>query len=144
MALGFVSVTVQMSYATTRGRGILKIERFQILIGLNDVMLVPRLGADNISSLHIKGLTFCHNFGLATEDQPVLVAVMVMAIGTAMCSRNTEYAGTGYAAPLWQIVLPHFLLARSDYWHVASSSAVVLNFYIALLALCNLQFRCPA
>ncbi len=100
MAFGFVSVTVQMSYATTRGRGILKIERFQILIDLNNVMLVPRLG--------------------------------------------TEYAGTGYPAPPWPIVLPHCLLTRSDYWHVASSSAVVLNFYIALLALCNLQFRCPA
>ena len=34
----------------------------------------------------------------------------------------------------WPIVLPRCLLARSDYWHVAYSSAVVLNFYITQVA----------
>jgi len=125
VAFRFVSITVQVSNATTCGRGILKIEPFQILVDFDDVMLIARLGTDNISSLHIEGLTFCHNFVLATENQPVLVAVVVMAVETAVCRRDTEHASIGYAAPLWPIVLSHFFLTGSNYWHVDSSTVAI-------------------
>lgn len=72
-------------------------EHLDVLVHFEEIVLVARLGADDVPALHVVGHVFRDDPCFAGEDQPVLVAVVEMAIEPSSARDLGETAARGVA-----------------------------------------------
>ena len=117
MFLGFIRVTVLVTGTASLRRGIFKIESFQVLIDLDDIVLIAGFGADKVSRLYIKRPAFRHDLRLTSKYEPVFVTVVIMTVETSVRNEYTKNTGLGHLAPLGAVSAGHCFLAESDNRH---------------------------
>jgi hypothetical protein len=80
-------------------------------------VLVPGARADDVAALDVVFLALAANLGLAPEDQPVLVAVVVVAVEAPALARHSEDTGTGDRRSIRAVAGVHRFLARPNNRH---------------------------
>lgn len=128
MALRQLRIAVQVPHAATRGTRLLKPEGFQVFIDFQYVVLVSRAGADYIARLDIVLPAFAQDLGLTSEDEPVLMEVVEMAVERTSLSRDSEDSGACDLAPVGAIARMERLCACSHYRHVLISLSFPIAF----------------
>ena len=117
VAFGFCGIEVEVAGASALGRGVFEVEGFEILIDFCAVVLVAGSGADDVTRLDVVFDSLGDHLGLAFENEPVFVAVVVVAVEPTAFGRNAEDAGTCDLALVRAIAGLHRSFARSYDWH---------------------------
>ena len=108
MTLGGLFALVQMSRLAAGVEVIFHDESLERLIQLEDVVLEPGLDAEDVAVFDVILFAVEPDLGLAVDDHPIFVAVVVMAIEMPAVHRF-ERAGAGDAAPLRAILRGHIV-----------------------------------
>lgn len=102
-------IAMEPAGASAAEQTVFEPEHLDVLVHLEYIVLVARLCADDVSSLHVVGHVFRDDLCFAGKDQPVLVAVVEMPIEPSFARDLGETAARGVAplrpGELAQVVL---------------------------------------
>src|ERR1043166_823549 len=99
MAFGLLRVAMQVTDLSTVGCRVLEPERFHVFVYLDHIVFVARFGANDIAGLDVILAVLAFHLRFAFEDQPVLVAIMVMAIKSRASLSDPKNPGAGDLRP---------------------------------------------